>query len=194
MQCNYLTLWVINVKIITYKIRGESMKKHISLLIKVLYALSIIVVFHFFTPIGVMNKATLKKDVSTVKQLNYNSVPNDLFSNRVISTFTGQLTGYGPDCAKCSGITASGLDVRNGNIYYNDATFGEVRIVASSKKYKLGSILRIDNTIKTNQMIVIILDRGVSGNTIDLLFANQNSTGGIGYQRNVKFEILRNGW
>ena len=170
------------------------MKKHIPLLVKALYALSVIVVFHFFTPVGVMDKATLKEDVSIVKKLNYNSVPKDLISNKILSTFTGQLTGYGPDCAKCGGRTASGLDVRNGNIYYNDLTFGEVRIVASSTNYKFGTIMRISSTRTTNQMIVIVLDRGVSGKTIDLLFASESNTGGIGYQRNVKFEILRNGW
>lgn len=170
------------------------MKKHIPLLVKALYALSVIVVFHFFTPIGVINKTTLKEDVSIVKKLNYNSVPKDLISNKVLSTFTGQLTGYGPDCAKCGGRTASGLDVRNGNIYYNDATFGEVRIVASSTNYKFGTIIRIGGTRTTDQMIAIVLDRGVSGKTFDLLFASENNTGGIGYQRNVKFEVLRNGW
>lgn len=170
------------------------MKKHIPLLIKALYALSVIVVFHFFTPVGVINIATVKENVSIVKKLNYNSVPKDLISSKVLSTFTGQLTGYGPDCAKCGGKTASGLDVRNGNIYYSDKTFGEVRIVATSPKYKLGTILRISGARTTNQMLVIVLDRGVSGNTVDLLFASESSTGGIGYQRNVQFEVLRNGW
>ena len=43
-----------------------------------------------------------------------------------------KLTHYGADCGACSGITASGVDVRN-SIYYYDNQYGAVRIAAMSK-------------------------------------------------------------
>lgn len=36
------------------------------------------------------------------------------------NSFQGSITHYGPDCAGCSGITASGYDVKN-TVYYNDS-------------------------------------------------------------------------
>ena len=38
----------------------------------------------------------------------------------VIKTYNGPMTAYGPDCVGCIGITASGYNVLDGNIFYND--------------------------------------------------------------------------
>ncbi len=65
-----------------------------------------------------------------VDKIVYDAVPHQV----VLEAFIGQLTGYGPDCTGCSGKTSSGQIVTNGNIYYTDAYYGKVRILASDKK------------------------------------------------------------
>ena len=109
-------------------------------------------------------------------------------SNDVIYSF---LTHYGPDCAGCGGTTASGYNVRN-TIYYNDSTYGQVRIVAMSKNYPLYSIIRLDN-YKKGTITAIVLDRGgaITGNKIDLLVSSESEASNLGIQNNVKVEILR---
>lgn len=163
---------------------------------KVIYALAFIVAFYFVTPINIKNVAIIKENpYISVTPITYNSIPNDVIADKVITTITGQLTGYGPDCDKCSGITASGMDVRNGNIYYNDQLYGKIRIVAASKNYKLGTVIRINAPrVSAQPFIAIILDRGVSGNTFDLLFDSQSNAISTGRQRNIEVEILRDGY
>ena len=70
---------------------------------------------------------------------------------------TGKMSGYGPDCVGCSGYLAYGTYVGDGNVYYNDSEYGNVRIVAGDKKYKFGTIVKINNS-----MLAIVLDRGGS--------------------------------
>lgn len=104
--------------------------------------------------------------------------------------FTGYLTHYGPDCKGCSGITASGYDVRN-TIYYNDSEYGQVRIVAASKKYPFYTILRL-NDYKTGSIIAIVLDRGgaIKGNKLDLLTSSNSEAASLWVQ-NVDVDVLR---
>lgn len=160
--------------------------------------LSIIVSFYFFLPEGIKEKTKLVDNVIEVNKVVYNAVPRDLISERVISTFVGQLTGYGPDCKGCSGITKSGYDVTNGNIYFNDDLYGQIRIVAADARiYKIGTIVRITApNVFANKIIAIVLDTGgaIKGNKLDLLFSSEADTKGIGRQKNVQYEILRNGW
>ena len=113
----------------------------------------------------------------------------------VIESYTGTLTGYGPDCYGCSGNTTAGYYVGN-TIYYDDATFGTVRIVASDPSIPLYSIVRISNIPGVDPIIAIVLDRG--GNVVfdrftlfDLLFESESSAMNTAY--NVNFEILRKG-
>ncbi|MFA5407333.1 MAG: 3D domain-containing protein [Bacilli bacterium] len=173
------------------------MKKTIPLWIKMVYVFTVIVAFNMFLPIGIKQKVTIDNNDMLVNNVSYNAVPSDLISEKVIYTFTGQLTGYGPDCKGCSGITASGYDVSGGTIYYSDKMYGDVRIVASDHKYKLGTIVRITlPNIYDYPIIAIVLDRGsaIKGDKFDLLFTSEDSTSSIGVQRDVKYEVLRIGW
>jgi len=113
----------------------------------------------------------------------------------VLDTYVGTLTGYGPDCYGCSGMTSSGYDVSN-SITYSDYQYGEVRIVAADSSIPLYSIVRISNIPGSDPIIAIVLDRG--GNVgfnrftlFDLLFSSESSA--IGKTDNVTFEILRRG-
>ena len=116
----------------------------------------------------------------------------------VLETFNGVVTGYGPDCIGCSGITASGYNVLN-TIYYIDKEYDKVRVVASDRKYPFGTIVRFTNIDNYENYIAIVLDRGGAiGNDkkaqFDLLFASENESSNFGRKYNVKFEILRYGY
>jgi 3D (Asp-Asp-Asp) domain-containing protein len=114
-------------------------------------------------------------------------------------SFIGTLTGYGPDCVGCNGRVGCPprQDVRNGNIYYEDAEYGKIRIVASDKKIPCGSIVRISNYSFINQsFLAIVLDRGgaIVGETMDLLYNSEAETVVVGRQYNIQFDIIRWGW
>lgn len=118
----------------------------------------------------------------------------------VIETQVGKMSGYGPNCIGCSGYTASGKYVGDGNVYYNDKTYGQVRIVAGDYKYKFGTIIRIKNSnVSTSPIIAIVLDRGGSIGIdkkylFDLLFATEEEASNYGVSYNVTFEVLRSGY
>lgn len=114
-------------------------------------------------------------------------------------TFTGTMTGYGPDCVGCSGKLGCPprQDARNGNIYFDDVEYGHIRIVATDPSIPCGSIVKISNLSFTNEPIVAIaLDRGgaIKGKTMDLLFESEKKTDFVGRQYNVSFELVRWGW
>lgn len=133
-------------------------------------------------------------NVVSVSQPIYNSLPNKISTYHVLSTFYGSATAYEANCPKCSGKLAcnSTYNVSDGTIYYKDPTYGEVRIVASSSKYPCGTILLASfGEIKT---MAIVLDRGVVGNKMDLLFSTEEDCNLFGRKQNVKYEILRFGY
>ena len=113
--------------------------------------------------------------------------------------FTGKLTAYGPDCVGCGGNSACQpkQNFTNGNIYFNDATYGQVRIVAADKSLPCGSMIRISNiNIYQEPILAIVMDRGgsIKGNHLDLLFTSEQNLEGFSTQKNIQFEILRYGW
>lgn len=106
---------------------------------------------------------------------------------------TYKITHYGPNCnsSACSGITASGYDVRN-TIYYNDQEYGQLRIVATSRDIPLYTVIRINDYKVGGDTLAIVLDRGVSGNVIDLLVSSEEEAYGLGIQY-TNIEIVREG-
>ena len=126
----------------------------------------------------------------TVSESNY---VEEQVIEEVIQTYTGTLTGYGPDCYGCSGNTASGYYVGN-TITYNDSVYGTVRIVAADRSIPFYSIVRISNVPGMDPFIAIVLDTGGGvgfgrSTLFDLLFASESAAMNTAY--NVKFEILR---
>lgn len=126
---------------------------------------------------------------------NFNKIKKE---NEVLDKFTGTITGYGPDCDGCIGITASGYDVRN-TIYYNDKTYNKVRVLAADKSLPFGTIIKVSNLENYNDFIGIVLDRGSAisfdgFSQIDLLFESENYSYNFGRHQNVIFEILRLGY
>ena len=158
-----------------------------------------------------------------LKHNSYNSIPylgevseenlvaGNFNDSVAIDTYYGTITAYGPDCAGCSGITASGYKVaeNNGGVItsitttYTDEEYGELRILASSNVFPFGTVMRISGERIDGYIMGIVLDRGGAMNNawgdgevlIDLLFATEKSSEvyEFGRQKNVKFEVLRYG-
>ncbi len=168
---------------------------------------SLIIIFCFTLLFFLFNAMVIFSSTERVEKMSdtiisaavkYNSVPYRVLSPKTLETFYGDLTGYGPDCRGCLGITASGYDVRDGNIYYNDEEYGPIRIVAADRRFKFGTIIKVTaNNLYDYSFITIVLDRGglIKGDVIDLLFEKEEGLRAvIGRQNNVKYEVLRFGW
>lgn len=116
----------------------------------------------------------------------------------VLETFVGNLTGYGPDCYGCtSGKTSSGHNLRE-SIYYEDAEYGTVRILAADSYFPFYSIIKVSNVPGMDPFLAVVLDTG--GNVgfnkmtlFDLAYATEKDPNIIGLTSNVKFEVLRRG-
>lgn len=162
-------------------------------------------------------KTLVEENISVEKTKE--EVTDDIVSleAEIIETYTGILTGYGPDCVGCGNFntgkvsTSTGYHIANivdgkvepaFTITYNDEEFGDVRIIAADDDIPFYSIVRI--TIPGSDVITaIVLDRGSTVGfdncrsnmgcltNFDLLFASESQA--IGKTQNVKFELLRSG-
>ena len=144
-----------------------------------------------------------KKQIELFTENNKKNVVDQVINKRdyegnSLYKFTGELTGYSGDCPLCSGYLACPprTNVLKSGIYYNDTSYGNIRIVASSKNYPCGTILRFNvKKIAKEPIFAIVLDRGVSGNVIDLLTdSSESAIKDIGRVKNLEFEVLREGW
>ena len=114
-------------------------------------------------------------------------------------SFIGQMTAYNPVCVGCTGkvYCSPRQDVTNGNIYFNDTTYGKVRILAADYLIPCGTIVSITNvSFSNNPIIGIVLDRGgaLKGNIMDFLVSESDDMDVVGRQHDVKYEVLRWGW
>lgn len=121
----------------------------------------------------------------------------DTSSYPVLATYSGNISHYGPDCVGCSGITASGYNISNGNMYYKDKTYGTVKIVAADRKIPFGTIIRIKSGDKTQ--LAIVLDRGgaigFNGQFLfDMVCQSEAESYQLGVMRNVTVDVLRYGY
>ncbi len=135
-----------------------------------------------------------KKTLSTVMYSNFEDAVSN--SRYYPTSFVGKLVHYGPDCPECGGhLGCNGQDARNGNIYYNDSEYGKLRIVAMSSTIPCGSIIRINvDAYDPDGMYAIVLDRGVSGNMVDLLKTSSRASSPVSSVNNVTFDIVRYGY
>ena len=113
-----------------------------------------------------------------------------------LDTYYGTLTAYVANCPECSGkLGCNGQNVLDGTTTYSDATYGTVRIVASSTNLACGSIVRFLNPANNSETITaIVLDRGVTGTTLDLLVDSVNTAITQVGTRKINYDILRFGW
>lgn len=112
--------------------------------------------------------------------------------------YTGDLTGYSADCPACNGTLAckpSYKVYKNKVVTYNDASYGNVRIVASSKQLPCGSIIKFNlKSISNEPIYAIVLDRGVLGRDIDLLMPTEKDARNLVGRKKTTYEVVRNGW
>lgn len=123
-------------------------------------------------------------------------IPKEETKTDVIETFSGNLSYYRANCSGCSGFTATGFDVRDGKLFYNDPTYGNVRIIASGKEIPKYSIVRIKNSSLGNDVLAIVLDRGGDIGQgrkfiVDVLTNSTEARGGVDY--GVSIEVIRKG-
>lgn len=122
-------------------------------------------------------------------------IQNDIYSAK--ETYEGDLTGYGADCPLCGGHLACmpSLDVLHGNVTYNDQTYGNVRIVASSMNLPCGSVVRFSSSrISDEPVIAIVLDRGVLGTALDLLVETNDAAYTSVGRIKLSYDVIRKGW
>ena len=80
-------------------------------------------------------------------------------------------------------------------IYYNDAEYGKVRIVAMSSTIPCGSMIKINvDAYDPDGMYAIVLDRGVSGPMVDLLKESSKAKSPVRTVNGVTFDIVRYGY
>ena len=114
--------------------------------------------------------------------------------NTPLDTYNGKLTAYLANCPACSGrLGCNGQNVLDGTTTFNDSMYGTVNIVASSPSLACGSIVRFKSYNSDNYITAIVLDRGVTGTTLDLLVNNMGTTRTVG-ARNITYDILRFGY
>ena len=171
--------------------------------IKTLLQVFIMVFFIFIANVSTTKEVTKVSndasnrviDLSTMALKLESDIKNDLYSAK--DTFTGDVTGYGADCPLCSGklSCAPSYNVRNGQTYYPDITYGNVRIVASSKNLPCGTIVRFNlNKLSSKPIIAIVLDRGVLGNDLDLLMPSENDASMYVGRNTLSYDVLRVGY
>ena len=99
---------------------------------------------------------------------------------------TFEATAYGPDCVGCSGITANGTDIRNGNIYSN----GYRVIAADPRVIPMNSIVKITYSSGNTEM-AIVADKGgaIKGKIIDIAFPSEAEANPFGRQQ-VQIELI----
>lgn len=134
-------------------------------------------------------------DLSTMTLKLKEDIANDLYSSK--DSYTGDLTGYTANCPLCSGKLAClpNYNVISGVETYQDISYGNVRIVASSNNLSCGSIIRFNKqSISSEPIVAIVLDRGVLGNDIDLLTANLDYAYSSIGRSTITYDVLRNGW
>lgn len=100
---------------------------------------------------------------------------------------TFEATAYGADCVGCSGVTANGTDIRNGNIYVDG-----YRVIASDPSViPMNSIVKITySSGKTEMAKVSDVGGAIKGKIIDIAFATEAETVSFGRQK-VQIELIK---
>jgi hypothetical protein len=137
--------------------------------------------------------------------------PVEVPVNSTIETYTGRLTGYGPDCAGCSGYGGlacrtkekTSFSLKTNGIYYTDSEYGKVRILAAAtSKFTCGTIIKVTKPGQT-PFTAVVLDTGGSmrkawanGSVwMDLAYESEAMAGSDNLTgTNIKFEVQRYGW
>lgn len=130
-------------------------------------------------------------EISNVNVIDTSSYP-------ALATETVNISHYGHDCYGCEGgQTASGYYIGDGRTYYNDPTFGSVKVAAADYKYPEGTIIRLSHN--GNTYAAIVLDRGGAVGDhgtfqVDILASSESEAARIGSIYSASLEVLRYGY
>lgn len=173
-------------------------KKILSHLGKSAKTIMIVVLVALLTKVNITKENTMVSNTNLNKTLDLHAMAVKIEEIQMsdkyyaLDTFVGDLTAYMADCPLCGGtLGCTGQNVLDGTTTYNDNIYGVVNIVASSSNLPCGSIIQFN--LSGENQTAIVLDRGVTGNAIDLLVNNSDYAYQIG-RRQIKYDILRFGW
>lgn len=129
-----------------------------------------------------------------------------------ISNYVGNTTGYGADCVGCTGNVAcktregTTFNLITNGIYYNDAQYGSVRVLAADHRvFRCGTILEVDNG-REEPFLGIVLDTGIGMRKswenyqlvhIDIAFTTEKDPdvyNATARNQSANFEVQRWGW
>lgn len=150
-----------------------------------------------------LSVATESSNINLNKSLDLNAMAKVIDTFRaediyqVLDTYNGTLTAYVANCPLCSGkLGCTGQNVLDGTTTYYDNQYGLVNIVASSPNLPCGSIVRFKNNTlsRTGEITAIVLDRGVTGTTLDILVDSTETAFTKVGSKFINYDILRFGW
>lgn len=178
------------------------MPKAMKIIYKVsLVTIALVIGLSFYSSSKSISLKTNNETVANTVDLNVmalklqENINNDIYSAK--DTYVGHLTGYTADCPLCSGHLAclSNYNVLDGTETYVDKTYGEVRIVASSRNLPCGTIIRFNQSrISDEPILAIVLDRGVLGTALDLLTNSHEYAVKTVGRSTVEYDVLRESW
>ena len=163
-----------------------------------------IVIFMF-----IVAKSSSDIKIATVENNNVNKTVNlttmamkiieveDTIKYTPVATYTGDLTGYAYNCPLCGGKLGClpSYNIMDGTTKYTDLKYGEVNIVASSSNLPCGSIVSFySNRVSEDRVVAIVLDRGVRGNSLDLLTPSEEYASKYIGRSQITYDVLRRGW
>ncbi|MBL4951071.1 3D domain-containing protein [Neobacillus sp. YIM B02564] len=126
------------------------------------------------------NKLILKENIKLKKELKRKEVSGKRKLNMT-------LTFYGSDCSGCSGITKSGISVKN-SIYYK----GYNVIAADPKVIPLHSIIKIETKNRTFYGYVADTGSAIKNNVLDVLVGSEAESYKYGRQQ-ATVTVIREG-
>lgn len=123
--------------------------------------------------------------------------------------YVGKMTGYGADCAGCSGTlscrthTGSTYNLYTNGEYYDDTEYGKVRILAAAlDKFPCGTVIKVENA-NLGTFNAIVLDTGgamrnawANGTVLmDLAFKSESDPAiNLATSSNTKYRVQRWGY
>lgn len=158
---------VINTMVVTRKKEAEKVSSKITFEI---HPDKMVSSYNFIEINEVKDEKEEVKEETVVENTSEEVNKSDTVEEKNDAVYVGKMTGYGADCAGCSGVgslscrTADGSRhtlSQNGEHYY-DSTYGSVRIVAAAlEKFPCGTIVKIDHPV-LGTFNAVVLDTGGS--------------------------------
>ena len=128
-------------------------------------------------------------------EVNLSTNTESLNNSQSISSGSGRVTYYTLNCAGCGGRVAAGSNLDG--IYYNDPTYGHLRVLATGREFPFGTVIKISGSA-LGEFYGIALDRGGAigmgrKNLFDILVNTtpEAYSYGVSY---VNYEVIRMGY